>query len=66
MRFFFQQKEIAAAQKVGCSHSADPAADDHDVVARRNRRTREDFAIAHLVADTIVLAFDCRLRRFGR
>jgi len=56
MWLFFQQEKVALAQQIGRTEPAHAAADDHYIVARGNRRAREDLAISDLVANLVVFA----------
>jgi hypothetical protein len=66
VRLFFQQKEVALAQKISGSQSAETTADDHHIVPGGDGRPREDFAVAYLVADAIIFPLhQGRVRVFG-
>ena len=63
--FFFEEEQILAAEEIGGGESGHAAADDDDVDFARGVGLGEGMAIADLVADGEVFAFDGGGRRFG-
>ena len=56
--FFFEQKPIFAAKKIGGGKACDAAADDHDIGLCGGGGKIEVVAVAHLVADFEMFAID--------
>ena len=65
VRFLFQQHPVVVLHVVSRSHSADAATHDHYILPRGNCGDLKLKAIAHLVADLIVLAFYQLARSMG-
>src|SRR5690348_16925375 len=58
MRLFLNDQKIAVLQKICSRQSADAATNNHHVVAFGGRDRRELHAVAHLMANSVVLAIN--------